>query len=209
MVAHRPPATVKTFTIFSHRFTAMISDLYFRYQRKSRMSLQDVYFWTDTIKDWKHLLKQDKYKSLIINTLKEFSDAGIIKVYGFVIMPNHIHLIWELVAMNGKELPNASFNKKTAHSMLEDLEIKHPAVLPHFLVNSQERKYRFWQRDPLAILMDSKEKLEQKLEYIHCNPLQEKWNLAKTPQEYFWSSSKFYETGHDDFGFLTHYMDRF
>ena len=29
--------------------------------RNSRMEFDLVYFWTDTIKDWKHLLKQDKY----------------------------------------------------------------------------------------------------------------------------------------------------
>lgn len=34
-------------------------------------------------------------------------------------------------------------------------------------------------------------------------------NLADRPENYFWSSAKFYETGQDDFNFLAHYMDRF
>lgn len=59
------------------------------------MELCEVYFWTNTIKDWKHLLKQDKYKQLIINSLKELVDKKLITVYAFVIIPNHIHLIWE------------------------------------------------------------------------------------------------------------------
>jgi putative transposase len=37
----------------------------------------------------------------------------------------------------------------------------------------------------------------------------EKWNLAKTPEDYKWSSAKFYQTGLDDFNLLTHYVDRF
>lgn len=57
--------------------------------------------------------------------------------------------------------------------------------------------------------MDKKEKFEQKLDYIHLNPLQERWNLAKAPEVYPWSSANFYETGQDEFGFLTHYMERF
>jgi hypothetical protein len=57
--------------------------------------------------------------------------------------------------------------------------------------------------------MDSKKKFEQKLDYIHNNPLQEKWNLAKSPEEYKWSSASFYHTGIDPFGILTHYMERF
>ena len=34
-------------------------------------------------------------------------------------------------------------------------------------------------------------------------------NLAEDPEEYYLSSAKFYEKGIDDFGFLTHYMDKF
>jgi hypothetical protein len=30
----------------------------------------------------------------------------------------------------------------------------------------------------------------QKLDYIHNNPLQPKWQLAKAPEEYFYSSAK-------------------
>jgi putative transposase len=51
--------------------------------------------------------------------------------------------------------------------------------------------------------------LLQKLNYIHLNPLQERWNLAERPEEYHWSSAKFYDNGVDDFGFITHFMDRF
>jgi putative transposase len=78
--------------------------------RNSKMELGEVYFWSNTVKDWKHLLKQEKYKQLIINCLKELVDKKLIAVYAFVIMPNHIHLVWELLSKNGNELPNASFN---------------------------------------------------------------------------------------------------
>ncbi len=47
----------------------------------------------------------------------------------------------------------------------------------------------------------------QKLNYIHNNPVQEKWQLALCPEEYEFSSAKFYETGIDDFGFLTHFRE--
>ncbi len=38
------------------------------------------------------------------------------------------------------------------------------------------------------------------------NPLQEKWKLAQYPEDYKYSSAKFYATGIDDFGLSTHYM---
>lgn len=42
----------------------------------------------------------------------------------------------------------------------------------------------------------------QKLEYIYGNPV--KASLCKYPEEYYFSSAKFYETGIDDFNMLTH-----
>lgn len=177
--------------------------------RNSRMDFDSVYFWTDTIKDWKHLLKQDKYKQLIISSWQELVSRGQIVVYGFVNMPNHLHVIWELKEPNGKELPHASFNKYTSHMILKDLKHHHPTVLPFFKVDDSEREYRIWQRDPLAIHMDSKQKVEQKIDYIHRNPLHERWNLVDCPENYRWSSAKFYQSEKDEFGFLTHYANRF
>lgn len=175
--------------------------------RNSKMEFNKVYFWTDTIKDWKHLLKQDKYKQIIIDTLDDLSKKNLIKVYGFVIMPNHIHLIWELLNYNGKEMPHASFNKSTAHNIVKDLKIKHPQVLPFFKVSDTERSHRIWQRDPLAILLESKSMLEQKLDYIHNNPLHERWNLASRPENYSWSSASFYENNDKKFAFMRHYVE--
>ncbi len=176
----------------------------FRAQRNSTMLLNEVYFWTATINDWKHLLASDEFKNIIINSLKDLVSREKIIVYAFAIMPNHIHIIWKMKALNGKEMPYASFNKFTAHQFQKLLKQNQSDFLNQFKVEEQERKYRFWQRDALAIIMDSREKVFQKIEYIHNNPLQEKWNLAKEPADYKWSSAKFYETETDDFHFLTH-----
>ncbi|MBU0696202.1 MAG: transposase [Bacteroidetes bacterium] len=173
------------------------------------MLLDEVYFWTATLKDWKTLLGDDEYKIIILDTLKELVSREKIIVYAFVIMPNHIHLVWEMKALNGKEMPHASFNKFTAHQFQKTLKLNDPELLNHFKVEETERKYRFWKRDSLAILMDSKEKVFQKIDYVHNNPLQEKWNLAETPESYKWSSAKFYEIGKDDFNFLTNIAEIF
>ncbi len=181
----------------------------FNRPRKSKMVLNKVYFWTDTVKDWHKLFKLDKYKVLIIDILRELVKSEHIKVYAFVIMPNHLHIVWELLKKNGKEMPHASFNKKTAHLIMIDLKANHKKVVPYFKVKETERMHRIWQRYPLAVLMDYKWKVEQKIDYIHNNPLQDHWNLATSPEEYKWSSAKFYEDGIDEFDFLTDYREVF
>src|SRR5690606_5750439 len=110
--------------------------------RKSNMDFQEVYFWTNTIKDWYNLLENDQYKLLIISQLKWLVDHGKIVVYGFVIMPNHMHIIWELLDNNGKEKPHASFNKWTSSNMLKDLRQNQPDLLCHFEEKTRERNHR-------------------------------------------------------------------
>jgi putative transposase len=54
----------------------------------------------------------------------------------------------------------------------------------------------------LGIEIYSVKAAKQKLEYIHNNPVNGKWQLAKDYVGYHYSSARFYETGVDEFGFL-------
>ena len=51
------------------------------------------------------------------------------RIYGYVIMPNHIHLLWEQLKMNGKELPKNSFEKYTAKSLVNKMKAQNDAAL--------------------------------------------------------------------------------
>ncbi len=104
------------------------------------MEIGEVYFWTATIHQWKKLLKPDHYKQILTESLTFLHQKNLIKVYGFTIMPNHIHLLWEILSTNGKELPNASFTKFTAHMMEENLAKNYPSVLDHFYVGENDRR---------------------------------------------------------------------
>lgn len=88
-----------------------------------------------------------------------------------------------------------------------DLERNHPTVLERFRVDAKDRQFQFWERNPLSVICQSVAMTEQKLQYIHLNPVQEKWRLAETPEVYYYSSSRFYLENKDDFGFLTHYLE--
>ncbi|MBS1979166.1 MAG: hypothetical protein JST46_17475 [Bacteroidetes bacterium] len=76
------------------------------------MNLHSIYFWTDTVRDWNNLLDNNTHKKIIIDCWRELIKRDMIAIYGFVIMPNHIHVIWEMLQMNGKEMPYASLNSQ-------------------------------------------------------------------------------------------------
>lgn len=85
--------------------------------------------------------------------------------------------------MNGKEKPHASFNKWTSSFFLKDLRINYPEMLSNFIEKTTERNHHSWQRDPLAVLIYTKKRFDQKLNYIHLNPLQERWALVTNPED--------------------------
>ncbi len=171
------------------------------------MSCQITYFYTDTIHNFYPLLADDNVKQIIINSWQYLVQKKLVEIYGFVIMPNHIHLIWNILQPNGKESAAGSFAKFTAHQFKKYLAANNPSLLTKFFSDKEDRKFQFWKRDPLAIPLSTDEIFIQKLEYIHNNPVKEKWVLCKYPEEYKWSSAKFYLDGVDEFGILKHFRD--
>ena len=173
------------------------------------MDIGEIYFWTATINQWQKLLQLDKYKNIIIDSLNYLSNAGKIDVFGFVIMPNHIHLIWRTKELNGKETAQGSFLKYTAHEFRKILYREKSNELLSYKVSANNKEHEFWQRDPLAILLYSKEIAFQKLDYIHYNPVAEHWQLVNDVCEYAYSSSAFYELNKTTFPFLKDLRNEF
>jgi putative transposase len=170
------------------------------------MLSNECYFYTDTICDFKHLLKNDDLKMIIINSWQYLTANQIVEIFGYVIMPNHIHVLWSNLNINPKESPAGSFTKFTAHAFKKYLLEHQPLLLDQYESAKKDRGYQFWKRDPLAIPMDNEKIFLQKLDYIHANPIVAKWKLASTSTDYRWSSARFYETGDDEFGILKHYQ---
>ena len=161
-------------------------------------------FYTATILEWKYLLQQDKYKDEIIRSLQFLVLEKRIRLFAFVIMSNHIHLIWQSLPDNTPVSIEHSLLSYTAKKIRSDLQKNHPAVLAHFKVGAKDREYQFWERNSLGIELYSHEVFIQKLDYIHNNPVAA--GLCRLPEEYYYSSAKFYEYGIDDFNMLSHYV---
>jgi len=162
-------------------------------------------FFTATILEWKYLLEDDRLKEIIVDSLKFLVDDGRVIVYGFVIMPNHIHIIWQIQDKHDKSKVQQSFLKYTAQKMKFWLLDTNDKALENYKVKASDREYQFWERNSLSIDLWSRAVFMQKLNYIHNNPVAAKWKLCQFPEEYKYSSYRFYETGVNEFGFLSHY----
>ena len=168
-------------------------------------------FFTATIQEWKPLLEPVKYKDIIIGSLQFQVREKKIQLNAFVIMNNHIHIIWQALKPaieNTREeytlqKVQKNFMKFTAQTIKFDLIENHPDILAQYKVNAGDREYNFWKRRSLGIELFTPAVFQQKLEYIHNNPV--KAGLCEFPEQYHYSSAKFYYTGVDDFNMLSHY----
>ena len=161
-------------------------------------------YFTASIRNWLPLLASDKYKNIITDSLHFMVENKRIELNAFVVMDNHIHLIWQPLAGHSLSSVQLSFMKFTAQQIKFALEIDNPALLEQCKVNKTDREYQIWKRKPLSIELSSEKVFLQKLEYIHFNPV--KAGICLYPEFYHFSSAFFYENGLDHFKMLTHYM---
>ena len=160
-------------------------------------------FVTTTCLEWKPVLEEDKHKEIIINSLRFLTTEERVAIYGFVIMQNHFHLIWQLIGDHERDEVQRDFLKFTGQQVLKNLRNLKLPILQELLVQAKDRKYQVWERNSLSIPLWTPEVLIQKLEYIHNNPVRA--GLCRYPEEYKYSSARFYICNEKNWDFLVHY----
>jgi putative transposase len=176
--------------------------MFYFQQMKPQYAQEWPQFFTATIQEWKHLFKEEKYKNIIVDTLRFLVAEEKVIINGFVIMSNHLHIIWQSKGNNSIQKIQNSFIKHTSKEFKKQLEKDN--AIKAYGVNAIDRKYNFWQRDSLNIELFTAGVFNQKLNYIHYNPVKAK--LCNLTEEYYYSSALFYEKGIDNFGFIEHYL---
>ena len=98
-------------------------------------------FFTASIKGWYKLLEHDQYKGIVVNSLRFLVEDKRIKLYAFVIMSDHIHLIWQMQPLMNPQHVQRNFLKYTAQRIKHDLRKNHPNLLLHFITEANDRVY--------------------------------------------------------------------
>ena len=159
-------------------------------------------FITITCLNWIPLLKEDRFKDIIIESLSFLSRSNRVSVYAFVIMSNHMHLIWQIMGENERQDVQRDFLKFTGQQILKILRNEKSPLQDELLVNAKDRKFQVWERNSLSIPLWSDRVMSQKLDYIHNNPV--KAQLCRCPEDYKYSSASFYLIGVTRWNFLIH-----
>ncbi|MBC8313356.1 MAG: transposase [Candidatus Cloacimonetes bacterium] len=135
---------------------------------------------------------------ILIEELDFYRDKYNFKIFGFVIMPDHLHL---LLWFDIEKYPDMTISK-----IIQVIKIMTAKRVKRFLFydrsnswvddltsNHLPRKFIFWQKGFYDFNIFHYKKFIEKLNYIHKNPFKE--SKIKSPENYFYSSFSFLETG--------------
>jgi len=161
----------------------------------------DLTFFTATILEWKHLFSNDMFKQIILDSLRFTVKENRAYINAFVIMDNHIHLLWQIIYPNDREKVQQSFMKFTAQMIIKELRNNDPELLKQFYVGAADRKHQIWERNPLSVGVWTEEVLKQKLDYIHNNTV--KAGICTYPEDYRFSSAALYYGKPSEWDFIT------
>jgi len=159
-------------------------------------------FTTITCLQWQHILKADREKDIIIDSLRFLVVSQRIIVFAFVIMDNHFHLIWQIRGLFKRENVQRDFLKFTSQQILKNLRTERSSMLPELCVLAEDRKYQIWERNSLHVPLWTPKVFDQKMEYIHMNPV--KAGLCSFAEDYKYSSAAFYLLNETMWNFITH-----
>ncbi len=153
------------------------------------------------------MLASDKYKNIVIRYLQSLHDRKCVRIYGYVIMPNHVHLLWEELRPNGREKPMDCLLRGTAESLRHLLRKEQPIMLERVLHTSGYPEGAIWETPVKTTGISSERELVHLLHMMHTNPMRANWQLCRDAGDYPYSSNGFYTRGKDLFYMVTHYKD--
>jgi REP element-mobilizing transposase RayT len=156
----------------------------------------EVFFVTDTVVDWVDIFTRPVYKHIIIDSLKYCQQHKGLIIYAWVLMSNHLHAIVGTKGENTLSDIWRDFKKFTSKEILNALltmpnESRRDRMLNRFEYSGKNDKkiknYRFWQEGNDAQEIFINDYFEQKLNYIHYNPVIAEF--VNRPEDYRYSSA--------------------
>jgi len=162
-----------------------------------------MYFCSFTCHNWLPLFEKAQAYHAVYNWFLVLQQTCRCRVVAYVIMPNHLHCILYFQEP-GFNLNTIMGNGKRfmAYTIINILQQQNNAALLHMLATAvTEREKKKGQLHKVFIdsfdakAIFSEKFLQQKINYIHSNPVRGKWNLVNDFSDYQHSSASFYETG--------------
>ncbi len=140
------------------------------------------YFLTFQVIDWVDIFTRKIYRDILIESLDYCRKNKGLQIWAYVIMSNHVHAILSAKENNLSDLIR-DFKRFSATRILKEIsniiESRSDWMLKRFEFAARSHirnsKYQLWTHENHAVALESMKFLEQKMAYIHENPIRAGW----------------------------------
>ncbi|WP_109833243.1 REP-associated tyrosine transposase [Reichenbachiella versicolor] len=159
---------------------------------------EGLYFVTFTIVGWVDLFIRNDYRECIIDSLQYCTLHKGLNVHAYVIMTSHVHLIVSTEEGHDLIATIRDFKKFTSKALVKLIreipESRREWMLKKFSYEAARKQrgheYILWKEGYHAKQIETNDFLDQKLEYLHQNPVV--GGFVSNPEEYLYSSARNY-----------------
>jgi REP element-mobilizing transposase RayT len=155
------------------------------------------YYLTFQIVYWIDLFSRKSYRDIVIESLKYCQKEKGLEIFAWIIMSNHVHLIARSATADLSGTVR-DFKKYTSKQIIQEIEKSAESRKEWMLrlfahaAKRQNKKgdYQVWTHENHAEELFSNLFIQQKVEYLHNNPV--KAGIVDSPEEYKYSSAGVY-----------------
>ncbi|PIB39404.1 REP-associated tyrosine transposase [Maribacter sp. 4G9] len=165
---------------------------------KHTIKTNGSYYMTLTVVDWADVFTRKNHKQAIIESLRYCMAHKGLNLYAYCIMTNHLHLIANCNEPYQLSGTIRDFKRHSARTILNQIINEPESRRENFVQlfknaaknNLKSKVFKFWKTGNHAIELYSEKFLWDKINYIHNNPVVEKF-VAK-PEYWLYSSASNY-----------------
>ncbi|WP_375578766.1 transposase [Marivirga tractuosa] len=161
---------------------------------------ESFYFVTFTVVYWLDVFTRIEYRNILLESIRHCQDEKGLNVGAWCIMTNHAHMI---IGSEGKSnlediiRDMKSYTSRHIRKYMENNPLESRKDWMIWMMQragkkkSNNKDFQFWQQHNHPIELTSNELIEQRLDYIHNNPV--KAGFVETPSDWLYSSARDYE----------------
>ena len=155
-----------------------------------------VHFITFAVVEWVDVFSRQEYRDIVVQSLDFCQKEKGLKLHGWVIMTNHLHLLMSAGENSTLSEILRDFKKYTSTEIIRALERNTIESRQRWMLeifreagsqNVRNTIYQFWQQDNRPMECSSYEFTKQKLDYIHNNPVAA--GIVSNAEDYIYSSA--------------------
>tara|TARA_B110000305_G_scaffold15009_1_gene14001 strand:+ start:72 stop:638 length:567 start_codon:yes stop_codon:yes gene_type:complete len=157
---------------------------------------EGLYFISFAVVGWLDVFTRNTYKDLFIESLVFCQKNKGLEIHAWCIMSSHVHLVFRSIKGQKPELLIGDLKRFTSKIIVKSIQENPRESRKEFLLDffkkeaeksSNVQNYQFWRHDNKPIELWSNKVIQQKIEYVHNNPVA--GGLVYKAEDYVYSSA--------------------